>query len=157
VPGPPDDYTCALAPTTIQAARDDGRYRLYEVGFQTFGSYERVVFRLRRTDADSTLPLAEARLLDSTSLDPDTLPPGVTAAVAMRLEGVSDGTRLDGYQPRGMNIVESVSTTGTGDTTYPNVLLSSDGCYQLRVPAWESNALGAPEPDLVDVFVDFRR
>ena len=62
----------------------------------------------------------------------------MTAAVSMRLEGVSDGVGLDGYQPRGMSIVELVTTSGRGDTTYPNVLLSSDGCYQLRVPAWET-------------------
>jgi len=156
VPGPPDDYTCALEPTTVQAPRDDGRYRLYEVGFQTFQSYERVVFRLRRTDADSTLPLAEARLLDSTSLDPDTLPAGVTAAVSMRLEGVSDGVGLGGYRPRGMSIVEMVTTSSGRNTTYPNVLLSSDGCYQLRVPAWETSDLGI-DRDLVDVFIDFQR
>lgn len=56
-----------------------------------------------------------------------------------------------------MHIVESVYTAGSGDTTYPNVLLSSDGCYQLRVPAWETTDPDAPDPDLVDVFIDFRR
>ncbi len=100
--------------------------------------------------------MAEARLLEEEALDPDTLPADVTAAVTMRLEGASDGTRLDGYQPRGMHIVEMVSTSGSGDTSYPNVLLSSDGCYQLRVPAWQSDALHA-DRDRADVYIDFER
>jgi hypothetical protein len=74
----------------------------------------------------------------------------------MRLEGVSDGVRLDGYQPRGMSIVEMVTTSAGADTTYPNVLLSSDGCYQLRVPAWQTSELGI-DRELVDVFIDFQR
>lgn len=156
VPGPPTSYTCGPVPTTVQGGRDSSRYRLYEVGFQTFRDYERVVLRLRRTGSGSGPPLAEARLLEPEALDATALPPGVTAAVSMRLEGVSDGARLDGYQPRGMRIVEMVSTSGGGDTTYPNVLLSSDGCYRLRVPAWESSELGA-DHERVDVFIDFER
>lgn len=156
VPGPPTSYTCGPVPSTVLADRDDSRYRLYEVGFQTFRDYERVVFRLRRTGTGSGPPLAEARLLEPEALDTDALPAGVAAAVAMRLEGVSDGARLDGYQPRGMSIVEMVYTTGRDDTTYPNVLLSSEGCYQLRVPAWESNGLGI-DREQVDVFIDFER
>lgn len=156
VPGPPTSYTCGPVPSSVGADRDSSRYRLYEVGFQTFRDYERVVFRLRRSGTGSGPPLAEARLLEPEALITESLPAGVTAAVAMRLEGVSDGTRLDGYQPRGMRIVEMVSTSSGDDTTYPNVLLSSDGCYQLRVPAWESNELGI-DREQVDVFIDFER
>ena len=156
VPGPPTAYTCGPTPTTVRGDRDPNSYRLYEVGFETFRDYERVIFRLRRTGTGSGPPLAAARLLEPEALDPDTLPADVTAAVSMRLEGVSDRARLDGYEPRGMRIVEMLSTSGSGDTTYPNVLLSSDGCYQLRVPAWESNALGV-DRDRVDVYIDFER
>ncbi len=157
VPGPPTEYTCSLEPTAVEGTGDLSRYRLYEVGFRTFPGYDRVIFRLRRTDTAASPPSAVARLLEPEALAAEALPPGVTAAVTLRLEGVSDGVRLDGYQPRGMRIVESVYTAGSGDTTYPNVLLSSDGCYQLRVPAWETTDPGASDPDLVDVFVDFRR
>lgn len=156
VPGPPTAYTCGPTPTTVVGDRDPNGYRLYEIGFETYRDYERVILRLRRSGTGSGPPLAEARLLEAEALDPDTLPADVTAAVAMRLEGVSDGVRLDGYQPRGMRIVEMVSTSAGDDTTYPNVLLSSDGCYQLRVPAWQSNTLGI-DGDRVDVYIDFER
>lgn len=155
-PGPPTAYTCDLRPTTVAGGRDTSSYRLFEIGFETYRDYERVILRLRRTGAGSGPPVAEARLLDPETLDPDVLPPGVTAALTMRLEGVRDGVGLDGYVPRGMSIVELVSTNGSGETTYPNLLLSTDGCYLLRVPAWGSSALGA-DADRVDVYVDFER
>ena len=156
VPGPPTAYTCDVRPMTVAGTRDTSSYRLFEVGFETYRDYERVILRLRRTGTGTGPPLAAARLLEPEALDPEVLPVGVTAAVAMRLEGVSDRVRLDGYQPRGMSIVEQVSTSGSGETTYPTMLLSSDGCYQLRVPAWESTALGV-DRDRVDVYIDFER
>ena len=156
-PGPPAGYTCDLSPTTVVGSRDPSSYRLYEVGFETFRDYERVILRLRRTGTGSSPPLAEARLLEAEALDPDTLPADVTAApdaCASKAPAMAPGSMATSHAGCTSSRWSAPAVPARPRT--PTCCSRADGCYQLRVPAWQSNVLDV-DRDRVDVYIDFER
>jgi hypothetical protein len=52
---------------------------------------------------------------------------------------VNDATRLRHYRPKGVQVVKDLSMYRLDDGTTVSVIgVTGEGCYRVRVPAWES-------------------
>jgi hypothetical protein len=171
--GPPSDFVCYESASVDGPAGTD--WNLFQVEFRTYRDYDRVIYQLRRTgrSGDGISPTILVRQQIAGAGDfvgaPPTLHPGAESRLNVILaNGIRDGVRLDGYQPRGMKIVRSLSTQryrSHGDYSDPaddpamadigtlsTIDVLGEGCFALRVLGWD----GAGD-DTSSVYVDIQR
>ena len=171
--GPPGAFACYETGSVDGPVGTD--WNLFQVDFRTYRDYDRVIYQLRRTgrSEDGIRPAIQVRQQIAGEGEfvgaPLALNPDADSRINVVLaNGVRDGVRLDGYEPRGMKIVESLWTQRyRSHVNYiapeddPNVadigVLSTidvlgEGCFALRVVGWEGEGDAAAA-----VYVDIKR
>lgn len=171
--GPPGGFVCYE--TRAIDGPEGTDWDLYQVDFRTYRDYDRVIYQLRRTGwaDDGIVPTIMVRQdIPGEGVfvgAPPTLHPDANSRLNVILaNGVRDRVRLDGYEPRGMKIVESLSTTRyqshvnyippEDDPRMADIgVLSTvdvvgEGCFALRVVGWDGEG-----DDSASVYVDIQR
>lgn len=170
--GPPGAFVCYETVALDGPMGTD--WDLFQVDFRTYRDYDRVIYQLRRTGSsgDDITPTILVRQQIAGEGEfvgtPPTLHPDADSRINVVLaNGVRDRTGLDVYEPRGMKIVESLSTMRYRSNvnyadpeddpamadigTLSTIDVMGDGCFALRVVGWD----GAGD-ETAAVYVDIR-
>ena len=159
VPGPPRAISCEAISDPIP---DEWKrtWRIKNVEFLERGNYERVVLNLERTGKNrkgqptqavvERIPVSRLGKVVPSAPRPKR---GATAIV-VRLGGVRDAPGLQGYRPKGLDLVKELSVVR--DNGGRTVVISSpaDTCYQVRIPIWGPGATG--DENNAKVYIDLK-
>jgi hypothetical protein len=170
--GPPGAFVCYESASVNGPAGTD--WDLFQVDFRTYRDYDRVIYQLRRTggSGDAVTPTILVRQQIEGEGEfvgaPPALHPDADSRINVMLaNGVRDRTGLDAYEPRGMKVVESLSTMRyRSHVNYANpdddpamadigtlstIDVLGEGCFALRVVGWDGGR------DTASVYVDIQR
>ncbi len=170
--GPPGGFVCYESMS--QSGPPGTDWDLYQVDFRTYRDYDRVIYQLRQTGRsdDGIEPTILVRpQIEGEGEFVGAPPPHPEAESRLNVvlaNGIRDGVRLDGYEPSGMKIVESLSTRRyRSHVNYippeddpamadigvlSTVDVTGDGCFALRVVGWDGEG-----DDRAAVYVDIQR
>jgi len=157
-PGLPRSFVCDRE--TRIADPLGRRWKVATVQFLNQRGSERVIYNLERTGSGSG-SLSTVAVSAFPIGDPEghlaglELPIAGDSIVKVSMgTGVSDVTRLKHYPPKGVQIVKDLSMYTLDDgSTVSLVAVTGEGCYQLRVPAWESPS---GNPSTAKIYLDIQ-
>jgi hypothetical protein len=173
--GPPEDFACyKLGRSQTRVTGPAGtKWSLVRLDFRTYATYDRIIYQLERTKRtdDGIEPVALVHpSIPGEGVYIGPFPPwaGDERLNVLLVNGVRDRAKLRSYEPRGMRIVEEVSTYpyrshvnyGTPEDdphladvgTISIVDVLGDSCYALRVVGWDDTSSRA-----ASVYVDVQR
>jgi len=158
-PGRGTSFVCEAQAPLIDPL--DRRWKISQVSFRRGGGIERVIYHLQR---DGTAAPAETSVMvdpmpiDDPNLEADTgvdrPSAGDTALSVYFGPGIRDATGLKHYTPRGVETVKDLSIYRLpSGYSLSSVGVIGEGCYQLRVPAFDDPESGT---QTIEVYLDIQ-
>jgi hypothetical protein len=143
-PGQPSAFVCDGV-TRIEDPLGR-RWLVTSVQFLNRRGSERVIYKMELNDDESGFSASTVAADAFPMGDPDERlgkleKPNAGDSIVRVTMGneVNDATRLQHYQPKGVQVVKDLSISRLDDgTTVSLIGVTGEGCHRVRVPAWES-------------------
>jgi hypothetical protein len=154
--GPPRIRTGWVCDDAVRVTDTRGaRWSVDWVSFRAMRGFERVVLHLDRQGPGRAGATAFGQALATSAVQAfapaAARPSSGRTTIGIELGGgIRSGLDLRGYRPSGLQTVRELSIYRTGSEARVLISVASDGCFRMRVPAWQSGAsAGATTAQLI--------